>query len=280
MHELSIIILQHNSPNEVTNCLRSLQKSWLPEKTEIIIIDNGGQQANEKIPKDSYKPLEEKNINIRFLDIPNKGYPNGNNAGLKVADGKFIAVVNPDITTEHDTIKLLLNYLETHKKVGIVAPRLIYPSGQVQDNYRKFPRLIDLIIKRTPFLLKLFPQRMRRYLMWDKNPTLDEPVDWVTGAFEIVRREVFDTIGFHDEKYFLFMSDIAICRDAWAKGFEVHFVGSAKAHHGEKRLSSGGFRDIFKKKVLRIHIMDAIKYYFAYFLKPIPPESPSGKDHR
>lgn len=273
MHELSIIILQHNSPHEVTSCLRSLQETWLPEKTEIFVIDNGEQHANKKIPKEAYK-----NLAIKFFDTPNRGYPNGNNVGLHLADGKYIAIVNPDVTAENNTFKILLEYLKAHPNVGIVAPRLIYPNGITQDNYRKFPGPIDLIIKRTEFLGKLFPQRMRKYLMWDKDPAISEPIDWVTGAFEIIKRELFEKINLPDERYFLFMSDIAICRDAWEIGFEVHFVGDAVAHHGEKRLSSGGIRDIFKKKVLRIHIMDALKYYLAYFWKPLPSKSPSGKE--
>lgn len=270
MHTLSIIILQHNSPKETQHCLESLQKAWLPEKTEIIVIDNGGKNANEKISKEAYKHLK-----VKFFDIPNKGYPNGNNFGLKHADGEYIAFINPDIIVPHDTIKTLLRYFDKHPQVGIVAPRLVYPDGSVQDNYRVFPRFFDLIIKRTAVLRKLFLGRMRQYLMWDKEPTVNEPVDWVTGAFEIIKRECLEKVGNHDERYFLFMSDVAICRSAWDNGYEVHFVGEAQALHNDERLSSGGFMAFFKKKTLRIHVKDALKYYLTYFGKSLPAKSPS-----
>jgi N-acetylglucosaminyl-diphospho-decaprenol L-rhamnosyltransferase len=270
MHTLSIIILQHNSPEATESCLRALQQAWLPEKTEIIVVNNGGNQANGKISKEAHQ-----NLKVKFFDIPNKGYPNGNNFGIQHADGKFVAFINPDIITEKDTLKILLDYLEKHSEVGIVAPRLVYPDGTIQDNYRVFPRFLDLIIKRTPFLRKFFPQRMREYLMWDKEPAVNEAVDWVTGAFEVIRRETLEKVGFHDEKYFLFMSDIVLCRKAWEAGYEVHFVGNAQAFHSDERLSSGGFLAFFKKRVLRIHVNDAIKYYFGYLGKGLPAKSPS-----
>ncbi len=270
MHDLSIILLQHNSPEATKKCLESLQKCWLPEKTEIMVIDNGGKQANEKIPKNAYEKL-----NVRFFDIPNKGYPNGNNFGIQHADGKYVAFINPDIEVERNTLKILMEYLEKDERVGIVAPRLVYPDGSVQDNYRVFPRFFDLIIKRTGVLRRLFPQRMRRYLMWDKEPSVNEPVDWVTGAFEVVRRDCLEKVGRHNEKYFLFMSDIEICRKAWEIGYQVHLVGEAKAFHGDERLSSGGFTAFFKKRVLRIHVKDALRYYFSHLGRSLPKESPS-----
>ncbi len=270
MHTLSIIILQHNSAEATTACLQSLQHAWLPEKTEIIVIDNGGKKANEKIPATAYNVLH-----VRFFDIPNKGYPNGNNFGIRHADGQYVAFINPDIIVEKNALKVLLGYLEKNPVVGIVAPRLVYPDGSVQDNYRVFPQFFDLIIKRTGFLRKLFPQRMRQYLMWDKNPLINEAVDWVTGAFEIVSHDCLEKTGFHNEKYFLFMSDIEICRKAWEIGYEVHFVGEAHAFHNDERLSSGGFMAFFKKKVLRLHVKDAFQYFFSHFGKSLPRKSPS-----
>jgi len=247
-----------------------LQKTWLPKKTEIIIINNGGNDANAKIPPKSYKKL-----NVKFLEIPNRGYPQGNNVGAKAASGKYLAFINPDIEVEKDTFKILFEYLEDNSKIGIVAPQLHYPDGIIQDNYRVFPRFVDLVIKRTNFLRKMFPQRMRRYLMWDKEPSVNEPVDWVTGAFMIVRKECFKKVGKHDEHYFLFMSDVEICQKTWANNFEVHFVGSAHAQHNETRLSGGGFTDLFRKKTLRIHLHDALKYYFRHLIKRLPKNSPS-----
>lgn len=269
--DLSIVILHHGNPKEISESLEALSKAILPLKTEVFVINNGFSGANESIKI----PLKKRFV-LKFFEIKNLGYPNGNNFGLKMARGKFLCILT-DVIVQKNTFKNLLNYLKENPKVGIVAPRLIYPDGKVQDNYRVFPRIFDLIIKRT-FLFKIFKKRMFRYLMWSKDFNASEPVDWLTGAFQIYTKKCWEKIGSKDERYFLFMSDLDICRKAWERGFEVHFVGNTEAVHNDaKRLSSGGVLDIFQKKTLRIHLMDALKYYLKYLGKRIPKNAPSAK---
>jgi hypothetical protein len=265
MNDLAIVILQYNTPGDVTKNFLAFQNAELPEKTEFVCVNNGGNNANDKINPKSYEGL-----NVKFFDIPNKGFPQGNNYGIAHTDAKIIAMVNPDIEVEPDTFKILLDYFKNHPKVGIVSPRLIYPDGSTQDNYRTFPQWYDLIIKRIPVLRKIFLSRMREYLLWEKDPNINEPVDWTTGAFQVVTRECWNRCGPNNEDYFLFMSDLELCWEAWEKGFQVHYVGRAKAKHNDTRLSQGGIKDIFKKKTMRIHIRDAYKYFKKYKGKKFP----------
>jgi len=270
MNDLAIIILQHNNPKDVEANLHALAKADLPLKTEIVVVNNGGNNANAKVSKTSYKKL-----NVRFFTIPNKGFPQGNNYGISKTNAKIIAMVNPDIEVVKSTFKILLDYLKKHPKVGIIAPRLIYPTGIIQDNYRVFPKPFDLLIKRIKFLRKIFIKRMRKYLLWDKDPKKNQVVDWVTGAFQVITRKCWDLVGPNNQKYFLFMSDVEICRKAWQKCFEVHFVGTAAAKHNESRLSEGGIKDLFKKKTMRIHVKDAFKYFIKHLGKRLPSNCPS-----
>ncbi len=268
--DLSIVILHHGSPKEVTKNLTALSHAWLPEKTEVFVINNGRKGANAEIPFERNMKFD-----LKFFEIPNKGYPQGNNFGFEMVRGAFLCILNPDVRVEKNTFKVLIDYMKVHPRVGIVGPRLVYPSGKIQDNYRNFPKARDLVIKRTQ-LRKLFAKRMRRYLMWDKDPELTEPVDWLTGAFQVFTRKSWNDLGPNDERYFLFMSDLDICRTAWERGYEVHFVGDTQAHHNEGRLSAGGIKSFFKSKVMRIHVLDAMKYYAKYKGKKLPKRAPSA----
>ena len=183
--ELSIIILHFGTPKDVTKNLQALRRAELPERTEVLVVNNGRRGANAEIPMDANLGFD-----LKYFEIPNKGYPQGNNFGFEQASGKFLCVLNPDIVVEKDTLKNLLAYMKKRPEVGIVGPRLVYPDGQVQDNYRVFPRAVDLLIKRT-FLRRIFRGRMRRYLMWDKDPEKSEPVDWLTGAFQVFTRQAW-----------------------------------------------------------------------------------------
>lgn len=272
MRELSIIILQHNTPKFVSENLAALSNAWLPENTEIIVVNNGGNEANQKVDPASFS-----NLNVKFFDTPNNGFPAGNNFGYKQTQAKYYAFINPDIVVNNETFKHLLNYMHSNANVGIASPQLVYKDGTIQDNYRVYPRLLDLIIKRIPLLLKRFPDRMRSYLMWNRDPHKNEAVDWVTGAFTLVSDNCLQAINGHDERYFLFMSDVVLCREAYYKGFETHIVGSTKCLHNDTRVSSGGLKDILKKKIIRLHIKDAAAYFWHYKFKPLPKNSPSSK---
>ncbi len=262
--DLSIVILHHGSPREVSANLAALQKAWLPAKTEVLVINNGKVGSNAEIVFEKTSKFE-----LKFFEIENRGYPQGNNFGMRAAQGDFLCILNPDVQVSQDSFRVLLDYLKEHPKVGIVAPRLRFPSGRVQDNYRVYPRAFDLLVKRT-FLRRIFSTRMRRYLMWDKDTSKSERVDWLTGAFQVFSRKFWKTVGPKDERYFLFMSDLDLCRTAWERGFEVHFVGETEALHHEGRLSSGGVMDIFTKRTLRIHVRDAMKYYWKWLFKRLP----------
>jgi N-acetylglucosaminyl-diphospho-decaprenol L-rhamnosyltransferase len=273
MRELAIIILQHNTPGFVEDNLKALSKADLPENTEIIIINNGGNDANDKIDPKAYKGLK-----IKFFETPNDGFPAGNNFGMSKTESKYYAFINPDIVVNSDTFAKLLEYMATNPQAGIVSPQLIYKDGTVQDNYRVFPRIFDLIIKRIPRLHKLFKKRLSKYLMWDRDPNANQAVDWVTGAFTIVSSNCLEAIKKHDdENYFLFMSDVALCREAYKKGFETHIVGEVKCLHNDTRVSSGGLLDVVKKRIIRIHIADAISYFWNYKFEKLPKNCPSRR---
>lgn len=267
--DLSIVILHHGRPKDVVRGLQALNKATLPEKTEVFVVNNGYRGANAEVPFE-----KNQHYDLRFFEIPNKGYPQGNNFAMKMAKGKYLCILT-DVVVEKNTFVELLNYMKEHKHVGVVAPRLVYPDGGVQDNYRTFPRFWDHIIKRT-FLRSIFRKKVRSYLMWDKDPEESEAVDWLTGAMQVFTRRCWDKIGPKDERYFLFLSDVDICRTAWEAGFGVHFVGSTQAEHAQSRLSGGGVKDVFRKKVVRIHIWDAIKYSWKWRKKPLPARCPSG----
>jgi hypothetical protein len=266
--KLSIIILQHNTPTDVNANLQKLSQANLPKQTEIIIVNNGGNQANQKLKLPT-------NLNIKTFETPNHGFATGNNFGYKKAspNSDYYLFLNPDIEVNPNTIQDLIQYMEQNPKVGITSPQLIYPDGSTQDNYRKFPNPIDLIIKRTQPLHKLFQKRLSNYLMWNRDPNNTQAVDWVTGAFTLISKNCMLSIKQHDQTYFMFMSDVILCMDAWQKGFEVHIVGKTKALHNDQRVSHGGFLDIFRKKTLRIHILDSLRYFIKNPLKYKRPTS-------
>lgn len=261
--ELSIVILHTNKPQDAVACLRHLQRASLPAETEIFVINNGGQNANDRVDRSAAEGLP-----VQFVELPRDGYVYGNNYGYKLAKGRYVATVNADITVEPDTIERMLAHLRAHEEAGLVAPRLWYPTGQEQDVARPFPRFFELVLRRLPI----------GYRSAEAPPFTDADfrrVDWVTGAIFIMSRRCLEATGGHDPRYYLFMSDIALCRETWNAGMEVHQLKDARATHNEKRLSQGVLWRMIRKRTGRIHVKDALTYFLHYALRGLPRTCPS-----
>jgi len=191
---------------------------------------------------------------------------------------KLYAFIDKDIEISKDQLKELTQYFKNNPKTGILAAQLRYKNNAVEDNYRKFPKTIDLIIKRISFLRKRLAQRMRNYLMWDRDPGTNQKVDWLSKIFIIISKKCIDEIGEFDEQYKKFMFDVDICRRAWEKGYEVHIIGKTECKHDTRLKANAGIKDIFTKKELRTHIKDAMKYFWKYKNKKLPKLSPSQNE--
>ncbi len=204
------------------------------------------------------------------MELPRDGYVYGNNQGYKAAKGQYIATVNADITMHEDTIEKLLDYMKRNPNVGIAAPRLIYPDSHEQDSARPFPKLFELLWRR------IFKPHVHRASTMVFNGEAED-VDWITGAMFLMTRACLEATGGHDERYFLFMSDITMCRESWAHGMRVVQLRDAKAIHNESRLSKGSPLKMLKKRTGRAHIKDAATYFALYGWRRAPKGSPSNR---
>lgn len=232
---------------------------------EIIMVDNGSSDhALESLRSRWGDKI------THYIQLPkNVGFQRGNNEGVKRASGEYLVFMNPDITIQKGTMDALVQYMDKHPEVAVTGPQLIYPSGAVQDSYRRFMRPLDFLIKRIKPLHRIpyFKKRMMQYLLWKIDNTKVQEIDWIVGAFMIVRKSMFDAIGGYDNRFFLFNGDTDLCRQFWEKGWKVIYNPMITAGHKESRLSGNGFFDALFKKTAWIHVFDMVKYFLKWGIK-------------
>lgn len=259
--KLSITIVNYNQKYFPKLCIEALKKSKLKEPFEIIVCDNNSNdQSIDYLKKVSAKG------DIKLIQSPtNIGYGAGHNLAAKKAKGKYICILNADITVDDDTLQKLIDYLDAHKKVGMAGPKLKYHNGEVQQSCRRNFKLFDLFIKRT-FLkhIPFFKKRYSKYIMADFDHNKEQEVDLITGAFMMMPKKVFDEVGGFDERYFLFMEDFDLCRKVWKAGYKIVYYPSSVATHYHKRLSEGSFFKLLFKKISWLHLISAIKYHWKW----------------
>lgn len=266
---LSIVILNYKSVGHLRQCLRALHSSVLPFRLEVIVVDNGSHDDSARVTAREYPEAQYIGLNT------NTGYSAGNNRGLEKATGEYLMILNPDVAVFPSAIERLVDYMEAHPKVGIVAPKLVNPDGSTQLSGALFPSFWIPLWRRSTFGKYPGPrQRIRQYFIdgWDR--TSSRPVGWALGACLVIRRQAFTQIGLLDERYFLYYDDIDYCRRAWEAGWEVHYDAEAEMVHYLSRTSAvnPGLSGILSYAT-RLHIKSWLQYTKKYHGRPRPPYS-------
>ena len=115
---VSIVIVNYNGSKHLDGCLNAILKQS-KISFELIVVDNGSTDGSAEYLTENFPTL-----NLVQSEV-NLGYSRAINLGVQYAKGTYIMVLNMDIVVERDWLSPLVNYLESHPEVGIVAPCIL-----------------------------------------------------------------------------------------------------------------------------------------------------------
>jgi GT2 family glycosyltransferase len=250
--KLSAIILTWNSEEVLRSCFHSLYKSLQVAgiaRHEIIVIDNGSQDGTADIVIQDFPE-----VNLLRNTI-NRGVAPARNQGLQIAHGDFLLLLDVDTVVTEDAVGILIRYLEEHPTVGLVAPKLVYPDGQLQYSCRKFPTVWTKMLRRIPLKIaaKLLADEL--YKDWDHNSVRE--VDYVIGACQLIRRKAFEEVGYLDNDMFYGPEDVDYCLRLQKLGWKVVYNPQPIVIHKEQRITK---RLVFSRITWK-HITALIRYF-------------------
>ena len=240
------IVLYNNPVNDIVSCLESLKKT---DVQEIFIIDNS--------PTDKLKNVAISYDHVAYIHNPkNPGYGAGHNIGLKrsmEAGFKYHLVVNADISFETNVIGPIIEYLDSNTLVGALMPKVIYPTGEMQNLCKFIPTPYNLVARR--FLPKYFRDASeRKFKMMNYDHSMILSVPYLSGCFMFLRNTTIAEVGLFDESFFMYPEDIDLSRRIASRYDTIYFplVTVTHRHEGASRKSI---------KMLLIHIWNMIKYF-------------------
>ncbi len=220
---------------------------------EIVIIDNSSLDS-QKINLD-FKDKE----NLRIIFANNNGFGAACNQGAKVAAGKLLLFINSDVVFENDVISPCVNYMNSNLKVGVLGCKLISKDGMLDHGCKRgFP---------TPqaslcYYLKLdkkYPTS-KKYgayrLTYLDNDEINE-VDSVSGAFLMIRKNIFDEISGFDEEFFMYGEDLDLCFRVKQNNYKVIYFPDVVVTHlkGQSGLNT-------KSKTVLYHFYKAMIIFY------------------
>lgn len=265
--KLSIIIVNYKSFGLTRQCVRGIFSDTTKVELEVIVVDNASGDG-------CVEWLTQHEPRVKTVALPtNLGYAAGCNAGMKVAHGEYLVILNPDITILPHTLAQLAAFMDTHPKVGLAGPRLVNPDGSLQYSAYQFPSFWLPLFRRTTLgLLPRIERKLHQYQLigWDHHD--NRRVDWLLGACLIVRRSALTDFGPMDERYFLYVEDTDWCRACWHHGWEVWYVAEVELVHFHERLSAQAtLVAAFFSRITWIHIGSWIKYFLKWRGTALPP---------
>src|SRR5439155_22937934 len=192
---------------------------------ETIVVDNGSSDGTPALVRERFP-------DARLIEQDNVGMGGGNNAGMRVASGRYFLLLNSDAWVVGDALERLVAFAEAHPDAAVVGPRLRNPDGTLQRSARGFPTLWRLATEYL-FLRKLAPWS-RALNAFYAGPFRHDRVyeaEFVMGAAFLVRREAVDAVGLADEDFFLFSEEVDWCYRFRAAGWQVLFYPGAEFVH-------------------------------------------------
>lgn len=239
---ISVSIVSHGQIDLIHNLLADLSRVYPADGAalEVIITLN----LAERIPF----LLAEFPFSMKVIrNSQPLGFAANHNQAFRSASGEFFAVVNPDIRFDTNPFPALQACLASAEKIGLVAPVVLNPAGQVEDSARRFP---------TPFkiLCKVFGGCKGSDFQFEKKPISP---DWVGGMFMLLPRAVFSALHGFDERYFLYYEDVDLCARLRLQGYEVLLCPEVQVVHHAQRSSH---RNV---KYLRWHITSMLRFFLS-----------------
>jgi len=226
---LDIVIVNWNAGDQLTDCLASFAPACQDptfKLSKCIVVDNASTDGSAEHLAALPFPIEV------IRNRANTGFASASNQGARAGSSEYILFLNPDVRLFPDSLTRPLAFLADplHERVGVVGLQLVGEGGAVQRNVTRFPTPGDLFFQMLGFD-RLFPRQFPPLFMsgWDYGDS--RVVDQVPGAFFLIRRGLFESLGGFDERFFMYFEDLDLAFRARRAGFTSYYLAEARVFH-------------------------------------------------
>jgi GT2 family glycosyltransferase len=259
--ELSIIIVNYKTPSLVIDCIGSIYKNTKSPSYEIIVVDNNSSDNSREQIMTAFPE-------VRWIQMDyNAGFARANNEGIRQSSGEIVLLLNSDTVVSDNAIEACYYAFKESRYVAC-GLQLLNPDGspQISGNYFMKGGLNHLL--GLPYLGQFL--KFLANLLHVKKPNVaeakgTEEVDWINGAFLMVKRSAIDQAGTLDEDFFLYAEETEWCSRLRKLGIlaiygQYRIVHLVAASTNETFGSSGqSYLKLFDQKGLQIMVSNSIR---------------------
>jgi GT2 family glycosyltransferase len=215
---VSIVIVSFNTRDVLRECLLSVYREIDSLHVQVIVVDNASADGSPEMIEQEFPGV------VMIRSLVNLGFGRANNLGFEAASGRYVVLLNSDAFLTEGALERSIAHMEANPHAGLGGGRLIGRDGSWQPSARMFPTVLgDLIV--LSGLAARFP-RSRFFGNADRtwaNVMEAAAVDWVPGAYSIIRAEAITAAGPFDPRFFLYSEEVDLCKRIKEKGYEVWY---------------------------------------------------------
>ncbi len=224
--DASVVIVSFNTRDLLRECMATLAKHAGGVCYETIVVDNVSKDGSAEMVERVFPEAK-----LIRSDV-NLGFGAANNRGFQIAKGRHVVLLNSDAFLRPGALPKALEKMDADERTGLAGAQLVGRDGSWQPSARKFPSVLDEIIILSGLAGK-YP-RSRFFGRFDRtwaDPEEAAEVDWVPGAFSIIRRETLEKVGYFDEKFFLYCEEVDLCRRIKSAGYSIWYWPEVVVEH-------------------------------------------------
>ncbi|MCB0511425.1 MAG: glycosyltransferase [Chitinophagales bacterium] len=225
--KLSIVIVNYNVQYFLEQCLNSIFRSSVSFNFEVYVVDNASLDGSVDMLKKQFPQVK------LIENKENVGFAKANNQAIKLSQSEYVLLINPDTIIQEDTLEKCVAKMANDSKIGALGIKMYDGNGKyLPESKRGFPSPIAALSKMSG-LSKIFPKSklFGKYHLGYLDKNQNHEVDVLSGAFMLVRKSVFDTIGLLDESYFMYGEDIDLSYRIQQAGYKNYYFAESNIIH-------------------------------------------------
>jgi GT2 family glycosyltransferase len=216
--DISIVIVSFNTRDVLRECLQSVDRESTGLRVEVLVVDN---QSHDGSPEMAAKEFP----HVRLIrSKANLGFAAANNLALAEAQGRYIVLLNSDAFLCPNALRLAVEKMDQHPKVALAGARLVGRDFSWQPSARMFPNILTDAFVFSGLAGK--HPKSRLFGRFDRtwaDPLEPAEVDWVPGAFSIIRAGILAEAGGFDPQFFLYSEEVDLCRRIKRAGHQIWY---------------------------------------------------------
>jgi N-acetylglucosaminyl-diphospho-decaprenol L-rhamnosyltransferase len=230
---VDILICNFNTRHLIREMVDAVEASSPKPAIRYLVVDNASTDG-------SAEHIRTEHPNVALIcNRDNVGFGRANNQLVPMVHAPYALLLNTDAFVAPDTLARTLAFMEAHPRCGVLGVKLLSRDGSLQPSCRYFPTPLNTFLARTGLSRWMPCIPLADDMSWDHNGVRE--CDWVPGCYYLVRKEVLDTVGLFDPRYFLYYEEVDHCKRVKAAGWQVMYFGEASTVHigGESAKSVG-----------------------------------------